>query len=749
MKHIFTFSLLVAIVFSSVPVVAKEVPILTDVFGSPDGPTRQKVEDLDGRDVVVRLYNDWKYTSAKFEKVTLTITGRSANLGAYDTNDAAVVVIIADDQYDAVIEKLLGNYVYKRPYSKALQFSLPSVEMLKGDWWTFNDALGNPITNADVKIFLANYDDPNLIFRRTSLDDRGQLEAPISSDRTTLFRLVISHPDYGIAIVVPNPYRQRKIFNLPLVTIGIEASEQSIWGTVVESQGNPVPNVLIESNTVMTPAGRLITSSAGCCRKVLTDEKGRFRFHLPVEDYMLIPPNSKYDVFVKAPKQIDLLNHRGRVLSGRETTIVLEQGQYLRTFVFEDANGPITDPDKLWYTGIDIKCLDGRYITITDTLYGRGWKNGKRLPLGTYYGRMIHAGKTFYFEPIEITADSPQQLVFKPKLPDTILYQGQVVHGITGEPMPGAFIIATERLLTGLGSITPQQWRLMRRLAAQPLADDPALKPLRKICNFEKLIRTDQQGRFRIAIRTLEKHFKLVGLEQDYLATTMEIRHVKLDENNLGQVPAMRIYPGAKVIIEPYSEENITEMYTKWCIVGKGGPDWLSDFQSYQFEPGVLVVGGTPMKKNEPQVVQVPAGVDIQIRFAAKGYRRRWCPIFTGTINVKQGQTLDLGCLTIEPEVPIHVQVIDSTGNPIIGIAVAHMDVTGRDIVVLPPVTDANGIAKFMVPPYYKARFSVGYRDKHNKYISESITYETNGPQDANSIFTLQVSDKMLYQLFK
>ncbi|GAH85286.1 unnamed protein product [marine sediment metagenome] len=190
-------------------------------------------------------------------------------------------------------------------------------------------------------------------------------------------------------------------------------------------------------------------------------------------------------------------------------------------------------------------------------------------------------------------------------------------------------------------------------------------------------------------------------------------------------------------------------MYTKWCIVGKGGPDWLSDFQSYQFEPGVLVVGGTPMKKNEPQVVQVPAGVDIQIRFAAKGYRRRWCPIFTGTINVKQGQTFDLGRLTIEPEVPIHVQVIDSTGNPIIGIAVAHMDVTGRDIVVLPPVTDANGIAKFMVPPYYKARFSVGYRDKHNKYISESITYETNGPQDANSIFTLQISDEMLYQLFK
>jgi len=62
---------------------------------------------------------------------------------------------------------------------------------------------------------------------------------------------------------------------------------------------------------------------------------------------------------------------------------------------------------------------------------------------------------------------------------------------------------------------------------------------------------------------------------------------------------------------------------------------------------------------------------------------------------------------------------------------------------------DANGIAKFMVPPYYKARFSVGYRDKHNKYISESITYETNGPQDANNIFTLQISDELLYQIFK
>jgi len=108
-----------------------------------------------------------------------------------------------------------------------------------------------------------------------------------------------------------------------------------------------------------------------------------------------------------------------------------------------------------------------------------------------------------------------------------------------------------------------------------------------------------------------------------------------------------------------------------------------------------------------------------------------------------------LGRLTIEPEFPIHVQVIDSAGNVIPGIAVAHRDVTDRDIVILPPVTDANGIAKFMVPPYYKARFSVGYRDKHNKYISESITYETNGPQDANNIFTLQISDELLYQIFK
>jgi hypothetical protein len=212
----------------------------------------------------------------------------------------------------------------------------------------------------------------------------------------------------------------------------------------------------------------------------------------------------------------------------------------------------------------------------------------------------------------------------------------------------------------------------------------------------------------------------------------------------------MRMYPAAKVIVEPYVEQYNTEAYVKWHIDEEAHADWLSDFQSYCYRTRAFFVDAREIEKNKRQALQIPAGLNTNIKLRVRGRRGRWwCPISLGTFNASQGQTLDLGRIIFEPEMPIYIKVIDSVGNPIPGIAVAHRDIGGEDIGIIPPVTDANGIAQFTAPPCYKARFNVGYRDKRNKYISESITYETNGPEDANSVYTLQVSDEMLYQLFK
>jgi len=39
--------------------------------------------------------------------------------------------------------------------------------------------------------------------------------------------------------------------------------------------------------------------------------------------------------------------------------------------------------------------------------------------------------------------------------------------------------------------------------------------------------------------------------------------------------------------------------------------------------------------------------------------------------------------------------------------------------------------------------------DPNAPYLREAIPYEIAGPEDANSVFTITVSDEVLYQLFK
>jgi hypothetical protein len=704
--------------------------------------------DLNGREVVVRLYDDWRYIGAHFETIVLKTTGQQCRLDINDANRSQSVVVIPEDQHDMTIRDVLGNCVYTEPYRKGLRLDLARCGgNQRSRRWTFNDAMDNPIPSADTQIFLANFDDPNLIFRSVRLDESGRLQAPVSLGSRNHFRIVVSHPDYGTAVVVPNPFKQQRVFRLPLINADAAPVERTIWGTVTDPNGNPVPAALIDYGTVITPGKRSINASTH--HKVVTDGQGSFVICFPVEDHVVIPPGSRVKLSVKAPREFDLLNYRGPVEPNRETTVVLKQGEYLREFVFKDENGPITDPDKLWYVGLDIRCTDRKWITITDTLYHYGWKDGKRLPLGTYKAYMFCGEKTYYFRPQEITAMSPKRLVFELMQPDEVLYQGQVVHGITGEPMPGAFVLATNKFLGGMAAITPEQWNSMHRICHRPSVNEPPLGPLRKICQFEKAIRTDQQGRFEVIVKSLQKHFKFVALEEDYLPVAFEKRHVEVDGNNVALVPTLRLYPAAKVAVTLTIDESRAEIFSKWQIGATGAPEWLADFGRYRKKSGIEFVQGRELARDIPQPIHVLAGVPVQIEFRARQRKGpRPCPITFEAFNALQGETIDLGKCAFEREIPIYVDLIDSVGEPLAGVQISHLDFRGLSLNQM-RVTDPNGTARFMVPPYYEGRFAIADPGKSRKSAAHFVTYETNGPEDANTVYTIQLSDKMLEALFK
>jgi len=108
-----------------------------------------------------------------------------------------------------------------------------------------------------------------------------------------------------------------------------------------------------------------------------------------------------------------------------------------------------------------------------------------------------------------------------------------------------------------------------------------------------------------------------------------------------------------------------------------------------------------------------------------------------------------MGRLDFKQNFKVAVKVIDSSSKPVEGVAVSGCDENGL-YMGQKPITNENGIVMLYIPQYSKGRFVVTYYDKlAKKNIQDGISYETAGQEDAGRQFTLQISDEMLYELFK
>lgn len=639
----------------------------------------------------------------------------------------------------------------------------PQLENSGNYWCTFVDAIGEPIPHAKIQIFRTNKEGEEVLAKETSLDERGNLKKrPVNPDQRTF---VVSHRDYGIAQAAKHYEGQgfdNFVYYVPLVRRDSEDYNYSIRGVVLDPNNRPVAGAKITCWSATTPSGVKLRGPSAT-HAVRTSEEGRFAMHLPIvpsAKVYVIPLRSIYKVKIDPPKGLGLIPYRGRITSGQDSAIVLDSADYFRTFVFEDANGPITDLEKLKVIHVCVRLANNMpwYIRYPE------WKDGTLLPLGTFeagmYSERTIPFEILEFEPIEVTAESPEQLVFKAgqKASDKdMFYIGQVVSGITGEPMPGAFVAAANYANGDFSLITPEQWQKLHELEPRSSVNEAAPEPLRKIRPFKHIARTDIAGRFEMTINTSQPFEYITAFEQDYLAVKYDTEREKIftpDENNVIRLPIIRLYPAAKVIIEPYVDINepIHEILTAWKLGENNHLGWFDDFCRY-YQSAAQFIVNYHFRPQETNSMHIPAGMDIQIRIFVVQPRRYggmfWCPILTDTIRARQGETVDLGRITLEQEMPIFVQVVDSDGNPIEGVGVTHYGPDRKHYHDQKHLTDPEGIAEFYVPPYYKGRFVVGYRDENKKDVTESITYETNGLEDANSVFTLRVPDEMLYRLFK
>jgi hypothetical protein len=540
---------------------------------------------------------------------------------------------------------------------------------------------------------------------------------------------------------------------VPLVRAGSKADERSIWGIVVDPNDNPVAGALIECRGVRTPGGGGIGTPTYKAYKILTDKDGRFYMYFPIEKDSnkhgnLIPLASKYPVQIEAPKALGLNRYSGVVNSGEETTVTMRTVRRSHNFVFEDEFGPVADPNWLKHIKLSVE-YEGMWSRLSYSEWLR-LNKGEFLP-GTYHATADWDNKHYISEPVQLGVETPQTVVFKLKEIKEIetIYQGRVIHGITSEPMSGAFVIAGGVGLKDFSIFTPKQWQAMHTLPANPELDAPALVPLHKICNFKKIARTDPSGWFQMS---LPPHSVLIGItafEQNHLGINHSWDIPTHSIDSVVKVPTLKLFPSATLVIEPNvpDKSGDEDIRLRFRMHQENNPSWLTDFLKC-FRGNPNIVHKRQLQLNKPNSIHIPAGLKMTARIL---YSRnsQWCPIIIDNIQSRQGQIVNMGRRDFQPALKVALKVVDSKGEPVEGVGVSCLDEAGlfwgQTI-----ITDEDGVAIANVPPGSKGEFVISYYDSVTKtHLREGITYEVAAEEDAGKQFTLQISDEMLYQLFK
>ena len=771
MRHIVTFWLLFATLLSPTALSNQEQAAPKELLKEREKKQKAFCEKmfrardlarkvLPGRQIIVRIYYDWKEDPGAFKLVSVKLNGLllgfSRIASAYSQMpESAVIAVTGIDQEDQAVAAVIGDFIHAAPYKKKGSFSLWTkyFDDSGHKWWTFNDALGNPIPNADVELLIGEGSDknPRISIGRDRLDEKGRLKPPKSTSQMMLFTFVVSHPDYGTALVEPQlnfaPDNPPKIYTVPIVPIGTKADERTIRGVVVDTENNPVKGAIIECLGLETLGGGYISILSKYRLRpyrVRTEENGFFVMYLPIgqnteKHGSLIPLASKYSVKIKAPKHLGLRNFSGAIRSGRDTIVTMlpvEPDSYFHCFLFEDETGPVTDPNKLKKIRLDIK----RSNTTRSFGYDQ-WKDGGIFPLGTYRA-VITEPKTLIFETVEVTDDTPELLLFKPRT--SIVHFGQVIHGITDRPMAGVFVFAGHMLNEDFSVITPEQWHSLHSLPANPSLNDPNLEPLLKISTVKKIIRTDRNGSFEVSLPPGSEQQDIVAFEENYLGIEHR-RPTSWTQVESVENLTMKLFPASTVIVEPNIpiEVKRDSILFRFHCDPNDNPPWLKSFWSCYAEREISVICKDRLQLRELHSVHVPAGLKMNIVLHLT-QDKRWCPIIFPDVRLEQGQTLNLGQKDFQPTLRVSVKVIDSKGDPVEGVSVRGPIMGWR------PITDSQGLATLYVTPHSSGRFIVQYVDisKRTSYM-EDTPYEVRGEEDLDRLFTLQLSDEMISYLFK
>ena len=205
--------------------------------------------DLSGREVVVRVYDNWQQDPWAFQTITVSTEGPTVYFDFKHADGNAIFVILADEQQDPDVKTALGDVVYAEPYKQGLTYTLGTYNRssVQNKLRALVDGLGNPLVGATAEIYLkGTWPEWHTVgLSQMVLKDTNRFKVPIAVGSLTTFEIVVSHPDYGITLAEIYRHDLRDEVFVPVLKASSEQYKRSISGTVDDPHHVPIPGVLL------------------------------------------------------------------------------------------------------------------------------------------------------------------------------------------------------------------------------------------------------------------------------------------------------------------------------------------------------------------------------------------------------------------------------------------------------------------------------------------------------------------------
>ena len=723
--------------------------------------------EVEGREVLVRLYEDCSKDAGGYRLVGVPAAGGRIKFDFGEVGEAAAVALLGCDQEDKVIGLLLGHYGYAWAYREGLEFALPARVSGCDEqslWWFVKDCSGNALSGGTVEVYLVP-EERRVLISKATLNEDGGMRIPFCVGIGTatlkgrgiqrgLPAFLGSGPEHAAWEVRPWPCSTPYSCIAPVAAQGSEADSRCIRGSVRDSEGRPVNGALIKGEALYPPGGERVLAKR--CQKSFcrTDSGGQFRFYLPIDDDnlqigTLIPPGTRYHVRIEPPKGVGLLGFEGQIPNGQDVEIILDRG-YFRRFVFEEESGVISEPAKLRDICVTIKQA-GKADLI---LKYEDIKAGGMFPLGRFEAK----NRSDKFEPIEVSVESPEELVFRMRS-EEVVYRGQIVDGSTGNFMPGAFLIDLRNREEGIdpSGLTAEQWKALHGLPAATVLSDKVqgqvLSPLHhKYYWFSQAVRTDANGWFEMTLPRTSRIERLLVFEQDYLSVEIAIAGTTPDKNGLVELGVTKLFPAAKVVFEPWLEgidkRQRKHILREWFIDRTECPGWAGDLLGRQNqESETRTRKGFQFDLKEPCSFYVPAGLNLLLQLRIWQEHEWSDPVLYEAVKLHHGEELKLGPELLGTASIALVQVVNYANGAVEGIPVTARSKYGDAV----RNTDEKGVALFELPRGSRGEFVVENKSSETGVIiaRAAIGYDLAQVNDANEVYTLRVSDEIVRGIMK